>query len=78
MGWGRVGKCVIMPPALKKLRCLIAFSVSTHPSICSSQLYIVDARVLKFLMMNPYKNVPVLLFFFLSELSPIFELCPFD
>ena len=43
-----------------------------HPS----QLYTVDARLLKFHMLNPSKNVPV--FFFLSEFSPIFELCPFD
>ena len=56
-----------MPPTAKKLTWHIGFGLSVHLSRT------VHARVLKFHIWIPHG-----IFFFLSELSPSLELCPFE
>ena len=59
-----------MPPTSKK-----GLGLSVHPSVLSSKT--VHARVLKFHIWIPHGNIADTLFF-LSELSPFLELCPFE
>ena len=65
-----------MPPTSKKLREHIGFGLSLHLSGRSSKT--VHARVLKFDIWIPHGKIVNTRFFFLSELSPFLELCPFE
>ena len=62
----------IMPPTLKKLTGHIGFGLSVRSSRT------VHARVLKFHIWIPHGKTVEACFFFLSELSPFLELCPFE
>ena len=74
----------VMPPTSKKLREHIGFGMSVRACmlacvrlcVCSSKM--VHARVLKVLIWIPHGNIVGTCFFFLSELSPFLELCPFE
>ena len=65
-----------MPPISKKLTWHIGFGLSVHPSLRLSRT--VHARVLKFHIWISHGKIADTLFFFLSELSPFLELCPFE
>ena len=71
---------IIMPPTSKKLTGHIGFRlcirVCVQLSILSSRT--VHARVLNFHIWIPHGKIADTLFFFLSELSPFLELCPFE
>ena len=61
-----------MPPTSKKLTGHIDFGLSVRSSKT------VHARVLKFHIWIPHGKIADIRFFFLSELSPFLELCPFE
>ena len=72
---------VIMPPTSKKLTGHIGFGLSVRACIRSKQachiLRTVHVSVLKFHIWIPHGKIADT-FFFLTELSPFFELCPFE
>ena len=62
-----------MPPTSKKLKGYVGYGLSMRASVHSSRS--MHASVLKFHIWIPMEKY---LFFFLSELSPFLELCPFE
>ena len=62
-----------MPPTLKKWE-HIAFGLSVRASVRSKKI---QAMVLKFHIWMPRQKIAYP-YFFLSELSPLAELCPFE
>ena len=72
----------IVPPTSKKLTGHIGLGLcvrpSMHPSVrASGRSRTVHARVLKFYIWIRHVKIFDTRFFFLSELSPFLELCPF-
>ena len=65
-----------MSPTSKKLREHICLGLCVSPCVCLSKT--VHARVLKFHIWIPHGKIVDTHFFFLSELSPFLELCPFE
>ena len=66
-----------MPPTLKKWGAYCFQLV--RPSVCLSvRSKKIKARVLKFHIWIPRQKIAYPYFFFLSELSPLAELCPFE
>ena len=74
-GFGIILGYFFMPPTSKKLTGHIGFGLSIHPSVGSRTVH---ARVLKFQIWIPHGKIFDAHFFFLSELSPFLELCPFE
>ena len=68
-----------MPPTLKKwgAYCFRLVRLFVRLSVCLSVKKI-KARVLKFHIWIPHPKIAYPYFFFLSELSPLAELCPFE
>ena len=66
---------LIMPPTSKKLTGHIGFGLCVCASVRASKT--VHARVLKFHIWIPHGKIGDT-FFFLSELTPFLELCPFE
>ena len=70
---------LVMPPTSKKLTGHIGFGWCVRPSVRASvRSRTVHARVLKFHIWIPHGKIFDIRFFFLSELSPFLELCPFE
>ena len=67
-----------MPPTSKKLTGHIGFGLCVSPFIKISTSRTVHARVLKFHTWILHGKIADSHFFFLSELSPLLELCPFE
>ena len=67
---------IFMPPTLKKWEAYCLRLVP--PSVCPSVQKIFKSRVLKFHIWIPHQKNSLPVFFFLSELSPLAELCPFE
>ena len=67
---------LFMPPTSKKLWEHIGFRLCVCP--CVPSLKTLHARVLKFHIWIPHGKIADPYFFFLSELSPFLEFCPFE
>ena len=70
---------VVMPPTSKKLTGHTGFGLCVRLFVRSSKT--VHARVLKFHLWIPHGKIVdarFYFYFFLSELSPFLELCPFE
>ena len=67
---------LFMPPTLKKwgAYCFRLVRLCVCPSVPKK----FKARVLKFHIWIPHQKKGLPVFFFLSELSPLAELCPFE
>ena len=69
-----------MPPTLEKwgAYCFWLVRPSVRPFVRPSVQKKFKARVLKFHIWIPHQKIAYPYFFFLSELSPLAELCPFE
>ena len=65
-------------PQLQKSGEHIAFGLSVCLFFCPSVQKKFKARVLKFHIWIPHQKNSLPVFFFLSELSPLAKLCPFE
>ena len=73
------GSTVFMPQNFEKMgSILVSACAFVRSSVLPSFQKKVQARVLKFHIWIPRQKIAYPYFFFLSELSPLAELCPFE